>query len=94
MNAKMNRSRKRATKRMTGKVERVIPAPHPTLPEKVEVGIEQADHLYREIRIDNELQTDDGERVRLKPGAEVDVEIEAETDAIELENSGATRSKN
>lgn len=94
MNAKMNKSRRRAIKKLTGKVERVIPAPHPKLREKVQVGVEQADHLYREIRIDNELRTDNGERVRLKPGAEVDVEIEADTDAIEPRNSGTKKNEN
>jgi hypothetical protein len=38
--------------------------------------------LYKEIRIDNKLQDRDGEKVKLKPGAEVDVTIEAPIDAV------------
>ncbi|HEX5425573.1 MAG TPA: hypothetical protein VFW94_18625 [Candidatus Acidoferrales bacterium] len=40
-------------------------------------------HLYREIRIDNILETEEGKEVRLKEGAAVDVVIEADTDATE-----------
>jgi hypothetical protein len=37
--------------------------------------------LYREIRVDNELTDDAGEKASLKPGAEVDVIVEADSDA-------------
>jgi hypothetical protein len=37
--------------------------------------------LYREIRVENALTDENSERVRLKPGAEVDVILEADTDA-------------
>jgi hypothetical protein len=37
--------------------------------------------LYREIRIENALTDEDGNKVRLKPRAEVDVMVEADTDA-------------
>jgi len=37
--------------------------------------------LYREIRVDNELVDEDGEKAALKPGAEVDVIVEADSDA-------------
>ena len=43
--------------------------------------MEGADHLYRELRIENTLTTEDGDKVRLKPGAEVEVTIEAEAEA-------------
>jgi len=44
--------------------------------------IEGADPLYQEIRVDNALQDKNtGEKVALKPGAEVDVTIEAEPNA-------------
>jgi hypothetical protein len=49
--------------------------------EKAEISVEGADDLYREIRIENVLTDENGEKVRLKPGAEVDVILEADTDA-------------
>lgn len=50
-------------------------------PEKAEISIEEADDLYREVRVENALTDENGEKVRLKPGAEVDVILEADTDA-------------
>lgn len=46
--------------------------------KKVEIAIEKADELYREIRIENVWTTDEGEKVGLQRGAQVDVTIEAE----------------
>jgi hypothetical protein len=37
--------------------------------------------LYQEIRIDNEIVDDKGEKVRLKEGAAVDVIVEADSSA-------------
>jgi hypothetical protein len=51
------------------------------VPEKAQITVEGGDHLYREIRIDNILTNDRGEEVSLKPGAHVEVTVEAEADA-------------
>ena len=64
-----------------GRVRKVIPPPHPELPEKAEITVEGADHLYQEIRIENTLKDHKGEEVKLKEGAEVDVIVEADSDA-------------
>jgi hypothetical protein len=64
-----------------GKVHKIIPSPFPGIPEKAEITVEGADHLYREIRIDNTLEDDKGKEVKLKPGADVDVVVEADKDA-------------
>ena len=61
-----------------GVVQKVIPSPHPSLPEKAEISVEGADHLYREIRIDNTLEDGNGPEVKLKPGAEVEVTVAAD----------------
>ena len=62
-----------------GRVERVIEAqPHTGEPEKAQIAVEGADHLYREIRVPNTLVDNDGNKVKLKPGAEVEVKIEAD----------------
>src|SRR4029077_5002801 len=63
---------------MRGVVQKVIPSRHPSVPEKAEIEVKGADDLYREIRVDNTLTDKDGEKVRLKKGAEVDVTIEAD----------------
>jgi len=65
-------------------VEKVIQSPAPGIPEKAQLTVEGADHLYRELRIENTLTTEDGDKVRLKPGAEVEVTIEAEAEATTL----------
>lgn len=69
----------KASTTLPGKVERVI-QPHPQTgePEKAQIAVEGADHLYREIRVPNRLVDSDGKKVKLKPGAEVEVKIEAD----------------
>jgi hypothetical protein len=69
----------KATTTLPGKVEKVI-SPHPSSgePEKAQIGIEGADHLYREIRVPNRLTDAEGHKVTLKEGAEVEVTIEAD----------------
>ena len=61
-----------------GTVQKIITSPVPGTPEKAEIGIEGADDLYKEIRIENSLIDENGEKVRLKKGAEVEVTIEAD----------------
>jgi len=57
-------------------VEKIIKSPG--VPEKAQLAVEGADHLYREIRIENTLIDENGRKVGLKPGAEVQVTVEAE----------------
>jgi hypothetical protein len=62
-------------------VEKIIPSRSAGEPEKAQIAVEGADHLYRELRIENRLTDENGDRVRLKPGAEVEVTISAEPGA-------------
>ena len=64
-------------------VEKIVKPIDPSEPEKAQIAIHGADHLYREIRVENTLKNAAGEQVRLKPGAEVDVTIEAPDEAVE-----------
>src|SRR5258705_7447205 len=73
---------------LPGKVEKIIPSANPAEPEKAQINVEGAEDLYREIRIDNVLQTEQGETVRLKQGAEVEVTVEAESTATTKKNTG------
>jgi hypothetical protein len=68
----------RPTVTLPGKVEHIIPSPSPKEPEKAQIAVEGADTLYREIRIENSLIDENGEEVRLKKGAEVEVTVEAD----------------
>jgi hypothetical protein len=54
--------------------------PHPSSgePEKAQIAVEGADHLYREIRVPNRLTDANGRKVKLEKGAEVDIKIEAD----------------
>jgi predicted DNA-binding antitoxin AbrB/MazE fold protein len=63
---------------LPGTVEKVLRPVDPTEPEKAQITVEGADHLYREIRIENTLKDDKGQPVNLKPGAQVEVTIEAD----------------
>jgi predicted DNA-binding antitoxin AbrB/MazE fold protein len=67
---------------MPATVEKIIKPVSPREPEKAQIAVEGADHLYRELRIENSLTDENGEEVRLKQGAEVEVIIEAEPAAI------------
>jgi hypothetical protein len=68
-------------KRMRGSVQKVIKPVVPGEPEKAQIDIEEGDDLYREIRIENVVTDENGEQARLKPGAKVDVVVEADSDA-------------
>ena len=72
---------KSTSKKLRGTVQKVLKAITPSEPEKAEISVEGGDDLYREIRVENVLIDKNGEKVRLKRGAEVDVILEAETDA-------------
>jgi predicted DNA-binding antitoxin AbrB/MazE fold protein len=63
---------------LPGTVEKIIKSPDPNEPEKAQIAIEGAEELYREVRIDNVLKNQNGEKVALNEGAEVDVTIEAD----------------
>jgi hypothetical protein len=48
------------------------------MPEKAQIAVDGADDLYKEIRIENTLEGEEGETVKLKEGASVEVAIEAD----------------
>ena len=73
----MNDESPKATVTLHGTVQKVMKSPFPNEPEKAQIGVEGADQLYSEIRIENSFQNEEGEDVALKPGAEVDVTVEA-----------------
>jgi len=76
---------------LPGKVEKIIPGVVPTMPDKAQIAVEGAEDLYKEIRVENTLQDENGKPVSLKPGAEVEVTIEAEKHATEPKKSDSIR---
>lgn len=63
---------------LPGTVEKIIPSIGPHEPEKAQIAVEGGDELYREIRVENTLQDANGNDVRLKEGAQVEVTIAAD----------------
>lgn len=74
-----NGNKKKASTKLPGTVEKIIkPHPNSEEPEKAQIAVEGADHLYRELRIPNKLSDENGNHVKLKEGTEVEVKIESE----------------
>ena len=63
---------------LPGTVDKIIPPPSPSQPEKVQISIEGADRRYRDLRIENTLTDEHGDELKLKEGARVEVTITAE----------------
>lgn len=61
-------------------VDKVVPAIG-AVAEKAQITVEGAEPLYKEIRVENNLQDSAGNPVALKKGAEVQVTIEGEPEA-------------
>ncbi|PYX74122.1 MAG: hypothetical protein DMG72_11115 [Acidobacteria bacterium] len=78
MSKESNTANEKPSTTLPGTVEKIIKPPHPSLPEKAQIDVGGADDLYREIRIENTLTDENGSKVGLKQGAQVDVTIEAD----------------
>ncbi len=74
-------------RRMKGTVAKVV-KPINGEPEKAQIHVEEAEELYREIRVENEVADETGDKAKLKPGAQVDVVIEADPTAT-VKKSGS-----
>lgn len=61
---------------MPGTVAKIIP-PRPSLPEKAQITIDRADHGHRDLRIENLLTDENGDEVKFKKGAHVEVTVAA-----------------
>lgn len=81
-------AKKRKVKK-TGVVQKIIKSP--IQPEQAQIEIHDAEHLYREIRVENKVEGEDGESAKLKQGAPVEVTIEAdEKDTIPESDNAET----
>lgn len=57
----------RANTSLPGVVQKIIKSPDRRVPEKAEIRVVGADDLYREIRIENALTIENGDKVSLRP---------------------------
>jgi hypothetical protein len=62
---------------LPGMVERIIKSPSLNEPEKAQITVDEGDHAFREIRIENTLKNENGDDMSLKLGARVEVTVEA-----------------
>ena len=65
---------------MSGTVNKIIPSPHMSQPEKAQIAVDGTDQRYRNLRIENTLTDEHGDNVKLKKGAHVDVTVTAKAD--------------
>jgi hypothetical protein len=67
---------------MPGFVHKLIPS-SPSQPEKAQISV-LGDHGFRELRIENTLADEHGEKVKLKKGAHVEITIAAKTRRLKV----------
>jgi hypothetical protein len=66
---------------MPGTVNKIIPAPRSSQPEKAQITVKAAGRNHRNLRIENILTDENGDDVKLKKGSHVEVTV---TDASEM----------
>jgi tRNA nucleotidyltransferase (CCA-adding enzyme) len=64
---------------MPGTVNKIIPTQRPTQPEKAQIAVDGADHHHRDLHIENTLTDENGDDVKLKKGAHVEVTVTDES---------------
>ena len=72
---------------MPGTVDKIILSRWPNQPEKAQIAVEEADHGYQDLRIENTLTDENGDDVRLEKGAHVEVTVTTEPAAGTNEDS-------
>jgi hypothetical protein len=65
---------------MPGTLNKIIPSPHTSQPEKAQIAVDGTGQRYRNLQIDNTLTDEHGDDVKLKKGAHVDVTVTAKAD--------------
>jgi hypothetical protein len=81
------------TVKLHGVVDKIVPPVSANGPGKAQIVIQEAEELYKEIRIDNAFENGDGETVKLKHGTEVDVIVEAPIDSVDKSGQGLSGNK-
>jgi len=86
LNLDTTRTPEQPSTSLPGTVDKIIPSPGPSQPEKAQIAVEGADHRYRGLRIENTLTDEHGDDVRLKKGAHVEVTITSEPEDVSRHN--------
>jgi hypothetical protein len=81
LNLDTARIREQPSVTIPGTVHKVIPSVRAGQPDKAQIAVDEADHGYRDLRIENTLTDEHGDDVRLKKGAHVEVAVTAEPKA-------------
>jgi len=68
----------RPWKTLSGSVQKIVRNAYANQPEHVQIGIDEAEHLFQEVRIENTFTDANGQPVAVKQGAHVDVTFEAD----------------
>src|ERR1022692_5306502 len=63
---------------LPGTVDKIIPSPSANQPEKAQIAVDEADDRHRDLLIENTLTDENGDDVKLKKGAHVEVTVTAE----------------
>jgi hypothetical protein len=80
-NLNLARSSEQPTVTMLGTVDKIIPPPRSSEPEKAQISIQGARRPHRDVRIENTLLDENGDDVKLKKGAHVEVTVTSEPKA-------------
>jgi len=67
----------RASTSMPGTVAKIIPSRSRKEPEKAQIAVDKGVRRYRNLRIENTLTDENGDEVKLKKGAHVEVTVAA-----------------
>jgi hypothetical protein len=78
LNLDAARIREQPSTTMPGTVDKIIPSPRSSQPEKAQITVDRNDHRHRDLRIENTLTDEHGDDVKLKKGAHVEVTVTAE----------------
>ena len=78
LNLDTMRIREQPSTILSGIVDKIIPSPRPSQPEKAQISLQGADRRSRNLRIENTLTDENGDDVRLEKGARVEVTVTAE----------------
>ena len=62
-------------------VEKVLPAKNAE-PEKIQISVEGCDELFSDLPVENTLKDESGAGVTLKRGAQIEVVVTADADAV------------
>jgi len=75
LNLDTARVREQSSTTVLGTVDKIIPSPRPSQPEKAQIAVDGADRRHRDLRIENTLTDEHGDAVKLKKGAHVEVTV-------------------